>query len=160
MSRLRMRRRVLVAESALLNRSLGEGLRPLVGEAGADLAMGGKSNSEAAVCKSSETALFGRSENFGMGKELRGGYRNLNPEVEEGICQVLSHMWLESEVTPGSRNMPSTSTASSSSTRSYGATSMSSTSTASSSSSSSSKKGYKSSTENNLGAFFMHQIAQ
>ncbi|CAN1257313.1 Protein DA1-related 2 [Linum perenne] len=26
------------------------------------------------------------------------GYRNLNPEVEEGICQVLSYMWLESEV--------------------------------------------------------------
>nr|GME13561.1 protein DA1-related 2-like isoform X1 [Ipomoea batatas] len=25
------------------------------------------------------------------------GYRNLNPQVEEGICQVLSHMWLESE---------------------------------------------------------------
>ncbi|KAF7147026.1 hypothetical protein RHSIM_Rhsim03G0137200 [Rhododendron simsii] len=26
------------------------------------------------------------------------GYRNLNPEVEEGICQVLSYMWLESEI--------------------------------------------------------------
>nr|GMC98297.1 protein DA1-related 2-like isoform X1 [Ipomoea batatas] len=25
------------------------------------------------------------------------GFRNLSPEVEEGICQVLSHMWLESE---------------------------------------------------------------
>ncbi|KAL2525813.1 Protein DA1-related 2 [Abeliophyllum distichum] len=87
------------------------------------------------------------------------GYRNLNPEVEEGICQVLSHMWLESEVMPGSRNMPSTSTASSSSTWSYGSTSMPSTSTASSSSSSSSKKGNKSTAENNLGQFFMHQIA-
>nr|GEV34070.1 hypothetical protein [Tanacetum cinerariifolium] len=30
------------------------------------------------------------------------GYRNLNPEVEEGICQVLSYMWLESEIMPGS----------------------------------------------------------
>uniref|UniRef100_A0A803M3J1 LIM zinc-binding domain-containing protein n=1 Tax=Chenopodium quinoa TaxID=63459 RepID=A0A803M3J1_CHEQI len=29
------------------------------------------------------------------------GYRNLSPEVEEGICQVLSYMWLESEVMPG-----------------------------------------------------------
>ncbi|XP_028096681.1 protein DA1-related 2-like isoform X1 [Camellia sinensis] len=69
------------------------------------------------------------------------GYRNLNPEVEEGICQVLSYMWLESEVTPGFRNMPSTSTASSSSSMS------------------SSKKGGKSGVENKLGEFFMHQIA-
>ncbi|XP_009615648.1 protein DA1-related 2-like [Nicotiana tomentosiformis] len=69
------------------------------------------------------------------------GFRNLSPEVEEGICQVLSQMWLESEVMPGSRNMPSTSTASSSSTWSY------------------SKKGGKSGVENKLGEFFMHQIA-
>ncbi|XP_024029238.1 protein DA1-related 2 isoform X2 [Morus notabilis] len=68
------------------------------------------------------------------------GFRNLNPEVEEGICQVLSHMWLESEVMPGSRGMPSTSAASSSS-------------------SSSSKKGGRSNAENKLGEFFMHQIA-
>ncbi|GMN41414.1 hypothetical protein TIFTF001_010642 [Ficus carica] len=67
------------------------------------------------------------------------GYRDLNPDVEEGICQVLSHMWLESEVMPGSRGMPSTSAASSS----Y---------------SSSSKKGGSSSVENKLGEFFMHQI--
>ncbi|XP_025014035.1 protein DA1-related 2 isoform X1 [Ricinus communis] len=66
------------------------------------------------------------------------GYRNLNPEVEEGICQVLSYMWLESEVLP-SKGMPSTSAASSSS--------------------SSSKKGGKSNAENKLGEFFMHQIA-
>ncbi|CAH1430641.1 unnamed protein product [Lactuca virosa] len=58
------------------------------------------------------------------------GYRNLNPEVEEGICQVLSYMWLESEIMP---NMPS--------------------------SSSTSKKGGKSRNENKLGEFFMHQIA-
>ncbi|KAL0401289.1 UNVERIFIED_CONTAM: protein DA1-related 2 [Sesamum latifolium] len=82
-------------------------------------------------------------------------YRNLRPEVEEGICQVLSYMWLESEVIPGTRSMPSTSTASSSSTWSYGSTS-----TASSSSSwSASKKGGRSSVENKLGEFFMHQIA-
>lgn len=54
---------------------------------------------------------------------------------------MLSHMWLESEVVPGSRNMPSTSTASSSSTWS------------------SSKKGGKSQAESKLGEFFMHQIA-
>lgn len=59
--------------------------------------------------------------------------------MEEGICQVLSHMWLESEVMPGSRGMPSTSAASSS----Y---------------SSSSKKGGRSSVENKLGEFFIHQI--
>ncbi|KAL1327268.1 hypothetical protein HN51_037338 [Arachis hypogaea] len=74
------------------------------------------------------------------------GYRNLDAEVEEGICQVLSYMWLESEVMPGSsRYMPSTSSASSSS--SY------------STSSSSSKKGARSQVENKLGEFFMNQIA-
>ncbi|KAH9702207.1 protein DA1-related 2 [Citrus sinensis] len=67
------------------------------------------------------------------------GYCNLNPEVEEGICQVLSYMWLESEVLPDYRNMPSTSSASTSS--------------------SSSKKGGKSEVEKKLGEFFMHQIA-
>ncbi|XP_021769067.1 protein DA1-related 2-like isoform X2 [Chenopodium quinoa] len=70
------------------------------------------------------------------------GYRNLSPEVEEGICQVLSYMWLESEVMPGFRNMPSTSTASTS-TSSY----------------SSSKKGRTSEVEKKLGEFFLHQIA-
>ena len=79
--------------------------------------------------------------------EIMVGYRNLNPEVEEGICQVLSYMWLESEVMPGSKSGPSTSTASSSS------------SSSSSYYSSSSKKGGKSSAENKLGEFFMHQIA-
>ncbi|GKU92018.1 hypothetical protein SLEP1_g5804 [Rubroshorea leprosula] len=68
------------------------------------------------------------------------GYRNLNPEVEEGICQVLSYMWLESEVLPASgSSMPSTSTASSSS--------------------SSSKKGVRPRVDDKLGQFFMHQIA-
>ncbi|KAF8402990.1 hypothetical protein HHK36_011084 [Tetracentron sinense] len=67
------------------------------------------------------------------------GYPNLSPWVEEGICQVLAHMWLESEVIPGSRSMPSTSAASSAS--------------------SSSKKGGKSDIEKKLGDFFMHQIA-
>ncbi|KAK9123847.1 hypothetical protein Sjap_013449 [Stephania japonica] len=65
------------------------------------------------------------------------GFRNLNPMVEEGICQVLSHMWLESEI-PISQSMPSTSRAPSSS--------------------SSSKKVGKSDLEKRLGEFFMHQI--
>ncbi|CAA6655051.1 unnamed protein product [Spirodela intermedia] len=68
------------------------------------------------------------------------GFRNLSPEVEEGICQVLSHMWLESEVIPGT-SMPSTSAAG-----------------AASSSSSHPKKAGKSDTEKKLGEFFMHQI--
>ncbi|KAL9993597.1 putative protein DA1 [Helianthus debilis subsp. tardiflorus] len=63
------------------------------------------------------------------------GYRNLNPEIEEGICQVLSYMWLESEIMPAST---STSSASSSSPSSV------------------SKKGGRSRTENKLGEFFMH----
>uniref|UniRef100_A0A0C9RHT7 TSA: Wollemia nobilis Ref_Wollemi_Transcript_19811_1816 transcribed RNA sequence n=1 Tax=Wollemia nobilis TaxID=56998 RepID=A0A0C9RHT7_9CONI len=68
------------------------------------------------------------------------GFRTLSPAVEEGICQVLSHMWLESEVIAGS----STQGASTSSA---------------SSSSSSSKKGVRSQFETKLGEFFMHQIA-
>jgi len=72
--------------------------------------------------------------------EICAGYRNLSPEVEEGICQVLSYMWLEAEVMPGFVNKPSTSTASSSS-------------------SSSSKKGRTSAVEKKLGEFFLHQIA-
>lgn len=76
------------------------------------------------------------------------GYRNLNPEVEEGICQVLSYMWLESEVMPSLQSMPSTSAASSSTSSSYY-----------SHYSSSSKKGAKSEVENRLGQFFMNQIA-
>lgn len=52
-------------------------------------------------------------------------------------------MWLEAEVMSGSRNMPSTSAAASSST----------------STSYSSKKGAISKVENKLGEFFMNQIA-
>ncbi|KAH1153003.1 hypothetical protein AAZX31_18G034000 [Glycine max] len=70
------------------------------------------------------------------------GYQNLSPEVEEGICQVLSYMWLDAEVMSCARTMSSTSAAASSS--SY---------------SSSSKKGVKSHVENKLGEFFMNQIA-
>lgn len=72
------------------------------------------------------------------------GYRSLSPQVEEGICQVLSHMWLESEIIAGaSGNVASTSAASSSS---------------SSSTPTSSKKGAKTEFEKKLGAFIKNQI--
>ncbi|XP_048445651.1 LOW QUALITY PROTEIN: protein DA1-related 1-like [Pyrus x bretschneideri] len=73
------------------------------------------------------------------------GYPNLSPEVEEGICQVLAHMWLDAETysTPGSDVASSSSSSSSS---------------PSSSSSASSKKGKRSDFEKKLGEFFKHQI--
>lgn len=67
------------------------------------------------------------------------GYRSLSQEVEEGICQVLAHMWLDSEIISGSgSNVASTSSSSSAST--------------------SSKKGSRSQFERKLGDFFKHQI--
>ncbi|XP_027914870.1 protein DA1-related 1-like [Vigna unguiculata] len=72
------------------------------------------------------------------------GYPNLSPEVEEGICQVLAHMWLDSELYSGSGNS--------------GASSSSSSSSSSPSSSASSKKGKRSEFEKKLGEFFKHQI--
>ncbi|KAF8396834.1 hypothetical protein HHK36_018469 [Tetracentron sinense] len=67
------------------------------------------------------------------------GFQNSSPGVEDGICQVFSHMWLETEVMPGIGNMPSSS--------------------GDSSLLSSTKKGRKSDFEKRLGEFFMHQIA-
>ncbi|TVU45918.1 hypothetical protein EJB05_05428 [Eragrostis curvula] len=67
------------------------------------------------------------------------GYRTLSPDVEEGICQVLAHLWIESEIMAGSgSNGASTSSASSTST--------------------SSKKAGRSQFERKLGDFFKHQI--
>ncbi|VAH40021.1 unnamed protein product [Triticum turgidum subsp. durum] len=67
------------------------------------------------------------------------GYRTLSPDIEEGICQVLAHLWIESEIMAGSgSNAASTSS--------------------SSSSSASSKKGGRSQFERKLGDFFKHQI--
>lgn len=74
---------------------------------------------------------------------LFSGYSNLSPEVEEGICQVLAHMWLDSEIMAGSGSSTIAST---------------STSSSSSSSSNSSKKGKRSQFEKKLGEFFKHQI--
>lgn len=73
------------------------------------------------------------------------GYSNLSPEVEEGICQVLAHMWLDSEIIAGSGST-------------VASTSSSSSSASSSSSSNSSKKGKRSQFEKKLGEFFKHQI--
>ncbi|KAF9609390.1 hypothetical protein IFM89_015731 [Coptis chinensis] len=67
------------------------------------------------------------------------GYRTLRPDVEEGICQVLAHMWLESEIMAGSgSNVASSSSSSSNPTPS--------------------KKGTRSQFEKKLGDFFKHQI--
>jgi len=66
------------------------------------------------------------------------GYRTLSQDVEEGICQVLAHMWLESELTSASgSNFVSAS---------------------SSSASHASKKGKRPQFERKLGDFFKHQI--
>ncbi|XP_065875159.1 protein DA1-related 1-like isoform X2 [Euphorbia lathyris] len=77
------------------------------------------------------------------------GYPNLRPEVEEGICQVLAHMWLDSEIYSSSGNDEGSSSSSAAS---------SSSSSPASSSSTSSKKGQHSDFEKKLGEFFKHQI--
>jgi len=63
--------------------------------------------------------------------------------VEEGICQVLAHMWLESETYAGSTLVDIASSSSSSSSAVVSA---------------SSKKGERSDFEKKLGEFFKHQI--
>lgn len=68
------------------------------------------------------------------------GYRTLSPEVEEGICQVLAHMWIDSEVLSGAGS------------------NVASTSSSSSSSPPPSKKGARTQFERKLGEFFKHQI--
>ncbi|KZV52960.1 hypothetical protein F511_34814 [Dorcoceras hygrometricum] len=73
------------------------------------------------------------------------GYPSLSPEVEEGICQVLAHMWLDSEIVPGSSNDE----ASSSSSFAEVSTALP---------SGSSKKGKRSHFEKKLGEFFKDQI--
>ncbi|KAG8062780.1 hypothetical protein GUJ93_ZPchr0003g16656 [Zizania palustris] len=75
------------------------------------------------------------------------GYRTLSPDVEEGICQVLAHMWLESEITSGSGSIIATTSES-----------LSSSSSSSSPSTPASKKGAQTDFEKKLGEFFKHQI--
>ncbi|KAG9145045.1 hypothetical protein Leryth_018335 [Lithospermum erythrorhizon] len=78
------------------------------------------------------------------------GYPNLRPDVEEGICQVMAHLWLDSEIIAGSGGSSSSSATSTSSS--------SPSSSSSSSSSGSSKKGKRSDFEKKLGEFFKNQI--
>lgn len=82
------------------------------------------------------------------------GYRTLSPNVEEGICQVLGHMWLESEIVPASGSDAPLSSASSSSSSSSGPSS----SNVDPAASGSSKKGKRSDFEKKLGEYFKHQI--
>nr|WID60820.1 DA1 protein [Arabidopsis thaliana] len=65
------------------------------------------------------------------------GFRTLSQDVEEGICQVMAHKWLDAELAAGSTN----SNAGSSSSSSQGL-----------------KKGPRSQYERKLGEFFKHQI--
>nr|WID60818.1 DA1 protein [Arabidopsis thaliana]WID60819.1 DA1 protein [Arabidopsis thaliana] len=65
------------------------------------------------------------------------GFRTLSQDVEEGICQVMAHKWLDAELAAGSTN----SNAASSSSSSQGL-----------------KKGPRSQYERKLGEFFKHQI--
>uniref|UniRef100_A0A1J3DV05 Protein DA1 n=1 Tax=Noccaea caerulescens TaxID=107243 RepID=A0A1J3DV05_NOCCA len=67
------------------------------------------------------------------------GFRTLSQDVEEGICQVMAHKWLDAELTAGSRNSNAASSSSSSSSRGL-------------------KKGPRSQYERKLGEFFKHQI--
>ncbi|KAJ8470101.1 hypothetical protein OPV22_024444 [Ensete ventricosum] len=48
------------------------------------------------------------------------GYRNLDPDVEEGICQVLAHMWLDSEIISGSGSNVASSSSARPSKKEYG----------------------------------------
>ncbi|XP_048130693.1 protein DA1 isoform X2 [Rhodamnia argentea] len=67
------------------------------------------------------------------------GYPTLRQDVEEGICQVLAHMWLHTQLTSGSsHNFASTSSISGASRAA--------------------KKGARSQFERKLGEFFKHQI--
>ncbi|KAJ9703342.1 hypothetical protein PVL29_004937 [Vitis rotundifolia] len=71
------------------------------------------------------------------------GYPNLSQDVEEGICQVLAYMWLDSEIYSSAGTDVASASSSSSSP---------------SSSSTTSKKGARSQFEKKLGEFFKHQI--
>ncbi|KAK3030512.1 hypothetical protein RJ639_039542, partial [Escallonia herrerae] len=49
-----------------------------------------------------------------IGSTLCKGYRTLSQDVEEGICQVLAHMWLQTQIMPiPSSNVASTSSSAS-----------------------------------------------
>ncbi|CAK9178570.1 unnamed protein product [Ilex paraguariensis] len=68
------------------------------------------------------------------------GYGTLSQDVEEGICQVLAHMWLESQI------------------KSLSGSNFATTSSSSSSFTSSKQQGGRSPFDRKLGEFFRHQI--
>lgn len=73
-----------------------------------------------------------------LSTKFPAGYRTLRQDVEEGICQVVAHMWLENELRSGS-GLANEASSSSSSFRT-------------------SKVGARSPFEKKLGEFFKHQI--
>jgi hypothetical protein len=95
---------------------------------------------------------------------LLAGYRILSPEVEEGICQVLAHLWLESEIVSGSSTSIATTSAAvavaaeAEATAALAAEATAAEATETPSESSSTKKGEKTDFEKKLGEFFKHQI--
>ncbi|XP_051179392.1 protein DA1-related 1 isoform X2 [Lolium perenne] len=97
------------------------------------------------------------------------GYRILSPEVEEGICQVLAHLWLESEIVSGSSSSIATTSAAVAvaaeaeataalAAEATAALAAEATDTTETPSESSTKKGEKTDFEKKLGEFFKHQI--
>ncbi|KAM0872771.1 hypothetical protein ACQ4PT_038503 [Festuca glaucescens] len=95
------------------------------------------------------------------------GYRILSPEVEEGICQVLAHLWLESEIVSGSSSSIATTSAAVAVAAEAEATAalaaeataaLAAEATETPSESSSTKKGEKTDFEKKLGEFFKRQI--
>ena len=86
------------------------------------------------------------------------GYRILSPEVEEGICQVLAHLWLESEIVSGSSSSIATTSAAVAVAAEAEAAAAAAEATATPSESSSTKKGEKTDSEKKLGEFFKRQI--
>ncbi|KQK14111.1 hypothetical protein BRADI_1g14360v3 [Brachypodium distachyon] len=85
------------------------------------------------------------------------GYRILSPEVEEGICQVLAHLWLESEITSGSSSNIATTSEAAAAAAAEAAAAVAA-AAATSSTSLTSKKGAKTDFEKKLGEFFKHQV--
>lgn len=84
------------------------------------------------------------------------GYRILSPEVEEGICQVLAHLWLESEIVSGSSS--SIATTSAAAAEAAVAAEAEAAVAAEDTITLSSKKGEKTDFEKKLGEFFKRQI--
>ncbi|CAM0875817.1 unnamed protein product [Alopecurus aequalis] len=94
------------------------------------------------------------------------GYRIHSPEVEEGICQVLAHLWLESEIVSGSSSIVATTSAAAAEAalaaeaeaEAAAAAEAEAAVAAEDTATPSSKKGEKTDFEKKLGEFFKRQI--